>query len=68
MCYLANFSVDRGLSVRLECVGSLIILFTAILAVAAMATGNVDVSLVGLVLSYAWSATGSLVSTIVHLR
>ena len=68
MCYLANFSVDRWLSVRLECVGSLIILFTAILAVAAMATSNVDVGLVGLVLSYALSATGSLVSTVVHLR
>jgi ATP-binding cassette subfamily C (CFTR/MRP) protein 1 len=68
MCYLANFSVDRWVSVRLECVGSLIILFTALLAVAAMATSNVDVGLVGLVLSYALSATGSLVSTLVHLR
>lgn len=62
MCYLGKFSVDRWVCVRLECVGSLIILFTAVLAVTSVVTHNADVGLVGIVLSYALSTTGSLVS------
>ena len=38
-----------------EMLGSLIVLFTAVLAVTAVATSNVDVGFVGIVLSYALS-------------
>ncbi|KAH7930359.1 P-loop containing nucleoside triphosphate hydrolase protein [Leucogyrophana mollusca] len=60
MCYLPSTSVNRWLAVRLEFVGAVIILFTAILAVTAVVTSNVDAGLVGLVLSYALNTTGSL--------
>lgn len=62
MCYLPSISVNRWLAVRLEFVGSAIILFTAIFAVAAVMTSNVDAGLVGMVLSYALNTTGALVS------
>lgn len=68
MCYLANFSVDRWLSVRLECIGSIIILFTATLSVTAVVTSDVDIGLVAIVLSYALNTTGSLVSTVCWWR
>jgi ABC-type multidrug transport system fused ATPase/permease subunit len=60
MCYLPGTSVNRWLGVRLEFVGAVILLFTAVLAVAAVVTSNVDAGLVGLVLSYALTTTGSL--------
>ncbi|KIJ59434.1 hypothetical protein HYDPIDRAFT_118534 [Hydnomerulius pinastri MD-312] len=60
MCYLPSTAVNRWLAVRLEFVGSVIILCTAILSVAAVVTRNVDAGLVGLVLSYALNTTGSL--------
>lgn len=62
MCYLPGISVNRWLAIRLEFVGAVIILFTAILAVAAVVTSNVDAGLVGMVLSYALNTTGALVS------
>lgn len=52
------------MAVRLEFVGAVIILFSAILAVAAVATSNVDAGLVGMVLSYALNTTGALVSVL----
>ncbi|KAF8548045.1 P-loop containing nucleoside triphosphate hydrolase protein [Imleria badia] len=60
MCYLPSTTVNRWLAVRLEFLGSVIILGTAFLAVAAVATSNVDAGLVGMVLSYALSTTGAL--------
>ncbi|KAI9460421.1 P-loop containing nucleoside triphosphate hydrolase protein [Boletus coccyginus] len=60
MCYLPSTTVNRWLAVRLEFVGSVIILCTAILSVAAVATSNVDAGLVGMVLSYALNTTGAL--------
>jgi hypothetical protein len=62
MCYLPSTTVNRWLAVRLEFAGSLIILCTAILSVAALMTSNVDAGLVGMVLSYALNTTGALVS------
>ena len=62
MCYLPSTTVNRWLAVRLEFAGSIIILCTAILAVAALMTSNVDAGLVGMVLSYALNTTGALVS------
>ncbi|KAH7888221.1 P-loop containing nucleoside triphosphate hydrolase protein, partial [Phlebopus sp. FC_14] len=60
MCYLPSTSVNRWLAVRLEFVGAVIILVTAVLSVAAVTNSNVDAGLVGLVLSYALNTTGSL--------
>ncbi|KAF8436032.1 hypothetical protein L210DRAFT_3632182 [Boletus edulis BED1] len=60
MCYLPSTAVNRWLAVRLEFVGSVIILCTATFAVAAVVTSNVDAGLVGMVLSYALSTTGAL--------
>ncbi|KAH0839445.1 P-loop containing nucleoside triphosphate hydrolase protein [Lanmaoa asiatica] len=60
MCYFPSTAVNRWLAVRLEFVGAAIILFTAIFAVAAVATSNVDAGLVGMVLSYALNTTGAL--------
>ncbi|KAG2112527.1 P-loop containing nucleoside triphosphate hydrolase protein [Suillus clintonianus] len=60
LCYLPSTSVNRWLAVRLEFVGAIIIFVTAVLTVAAVATSDVDAGLVGLVLSYALSTTGSL--------
>ncbi|KAJ7504548.1 P-loop containing nucleoside triphosphate hydrolase protein [Mycena galericulata] len=60
ICYLPSISVNRWLSIRLEIVGSVIILMVALLAMAALITTGVDAGLVGLVLSYAMNATSSL--------
>ncbi|KAG8218162.1 P-loop containing nucleoside triphosphate hydrolase protein [Butyriboletus roseoflavus] len=60
MCYLPSTAINRWLAVRLEFVGSVIILFTASFAIAAVVTSNVDAGLVGMVLSYALSTTGAL--------
>ena len=62
MCYLPSISVNRWLAVRLEVVGALVILIASLLAMFALITTGVDAGLVGLVLSYALSATSSLVS------
>ncbi|KAI6044047.1 P-loop containing nucleoside triphosphate hydrolase protein [Pisolithus marmoratus] len=60
MCYLPSVSINRWLALRLEFVGSFSILCTALLAVMAVMKSNVDAGLVGLVLSYAWTTTGTL--------
>ncbi|KAJ7767456.1 multidrug resistance-associated ABC transporter [Mycena maculata] len=60
ICYLPSISVNRWLSVRLEIVGSVVILMVALLAMVALITTGVDAGLVGLVLSYAMNATSSL--------
>ncbi|KAI6099033.1 hypothetical protein F5141DRAFT_1144217 [Pisolithus sp. B1] len=60
MCYLPSVSINRWLAVRLEFVGSVIILCAALFAVFAVVKSNVDAGLVGLVLSYALNTTGAL--------
>lgn len=60
MCYLPSVSINRWLAVRLEFVGSVIILCAALFAVMAVMKSNVDAGLVGLVLSYALNTTGAL--------
>jgi len=60
MCYLPSTSVNRWLAVRLEFMGSIIILLTAAMAVSAVVTSSVDAGLVGMVLSYALNTTGAL--------
>ncbi|KAJ8592180.1 P-loop containing nucleoside triphosphate hydrolase protein [Rhizopogon salebrosus TDB-379] len=60
LCYLPSTAVNRWLAVRLEFVGAIIIVTTAMLAVSAVVNSNVDAGLVGLVLSYALNTTGSL--------
>lgn len=56
--------MNRWLSIRLEAVGSVIILIVTLLAMVALITTGVDAGLVGLVLSYAMNATSSLVSLV----
>ncbi|KAI6037805.1 P-loop containing nucleoside triphosphate hydrolase protein [Pisolithus marmoratus] len=60
MCYLPSVSINRWLAVRLEFVGSVIILCAALFAVMAVVKSNIDAGLVGLVLSYALNTTGAL--------
>ncbi|KIK17829.1 hypothetical protein PISMIDRAFT_110603 [Pisolithus microcarpus 441] len=60
ICYLPSVSINRWLAVRLEFVGSVIILCAALFAVVAVVRSNVDAGLVGLVLSYALNTTGAL--------
>ncbi|KIK09066.1 hypothetical protein K443DRAFT_672103 [Laccaria amethystina LaAM-08-1] len=60
ICYLPSISVNRWLAIRLEFVGAMIILVTALLAMSALITTGVDAGLVGLVLSYALNTTSSL--------
>ena len=62
ICYLPSIAVNRWLAVRLEFVGATIIFVTAMLSIVALVTTGVDAGLVGFVLSYALSTTGSLVS------
>ena len=59
--YFPSINCNRWLAVRLEFLGSIIILSTATLSVAALGTSaSLDAGLVGLMLSYALSATQSL--------
>ncbi|KAF8586432.1 metal resistance protein YCF1 [Ramaria rubella] len=60
MCFLPAISVNRWLAVRLEVLGSSLILVAALMACSALVTRGVDAGLVGLVLSYGLSTTGSL--------
>ncbi|KAH8832602.1 P-loop containing nucleoside triphosphate hydrolase protein [Flagelloscypha sp. PMI_526] len=60
ICYLPGIAANRWLGVRLEFVGSVIILVVGLLAVGALITTGVDAGLVGLVLSYAVNTTGAL--------
>ncbi|KAG8738876.1 hypothetical protein FRC12_016520 [Ceratobasidium sp. 428] len=60
MVYLPAVSVNRWLAVRLELLGSCIVLSAAVLSLVALVTTGVDAGLVGLVLSYGLSTTQSL--------
>ncbi|KAF8595618.1 metal resistance protein YCF1 [Ceratobasidium sp. AG-I] len=60
MVYLPAVSVNRWLAVRLELLGSCIVLSAAIFSLVALVTTGVDAGLVGLVLSYGLSTTQSL--------
>ena len=61
ICYLPGVSIDRWLAVRLEFVGTSMILVVSVLSLIALITIGVDAALVGLVLSYALNTTSSLV-------
>ena len=58
VCYYPTFISSRWLSVRLETVGNLIILFASLFAV--LARDTMDPGLVGLSLSYALNVTGAM--------
>ncbi|KZO97808.1 hypothetical protein CALVIDRAFT_513006 [Calocera viscosa TUFC12733] len=58
--YFPSFTCNRWLAVRLEFLGSCIILISAMLATWSVITGRVSAGLVGLMMSYATSVTGSL--------
>ncbi|KAF8340537.1 metal resistance protein YCF1 [Cantharellus anzutake] len=59
--YLPSTYVNRWLAVRLEFLGSCVVLVAAVLSVTTVVVSdNIDSGLVGLVLSYAISTTGSL--------
>ena len=58
MCYYPTFVSSRWLSVRLESIGNLIILFASLFAV--LSRDKMDPGKVGLSLSYALNVTGAL--------
>ncbi|BGP13132.1 hypothetical protein JCM10213v2_001051 [Rhodosporidiobolus nylandii] len=59
--YFASVSCNRWLAIRLEFLGSIIIVSTALLAVFTLVhSGSVDAGIVGLMLSYALSTTQTL--------
>ena len=58
LCYKPSFVASRWLSVRLEFVGNMIIMFASLLAV--LSRGTIDAGMVGLSLSYALNVTGAL--------
>ncbi|CAE7095301.1 unnamed protein product [Rhizoctonia solani] len=60
MVYLPAVSVNRWLAVRLELLGSCIVLAAAVFSLVTLVTTGVDAGLVGLVLSYGLSTTQSL--------
>lgn len=56
-------TINRWLAVRLEFLGSCLMFSTALVSVAALIMSNsVDAGLVGLLMSYTISVTGTLVS------
>eukprot|EP00095_Tigriopus_kingsejongensis_P007287 maker-scaffold313_size211302-snap-gene-0.9 protein:Tk07287 transcript:maker-scaffold313_size211302-snap-gene-0.9-mRNA-1 annotation:"multidrug resistance-associated protein 1 isoform x4" len=57
-CYYPTFVSSRWLSIRLECIGNLIILFAALFTV--LSRDKLDPGLVGLTLSYALTITNSM--------
>ena len=58
VCYYPSFVASRWLSVRLECLGNIIIMFAAFFAV--ISKGTIDPGLVGLTLTYALNVTNAL--------
>ncbi|CCA66783.1 probable YCF1-Vacuolar ABC transporter responsible for vacuolar sequestration of glutathione-S-conjugates [Serendipita indica DSM 11827] len=61
MQYMASINVNRWLAIRLEFIGSMIILLVAVLALVKLLWfGGVDAGLVGMVLSYCLSVSGAL--------
>ena len=57
-CYQPNIAATRWLSIRLEMLGNLIILFSALFAV--IGKGSIDAGLVGVTLTYSSQITTSL--------
>ncbi|PVG00760.1 putative YCF1-vacuolar ABC transporter [Serendipita vermifera] len=61
MQYIASINVNRWLAIRLEFIGSLIVLLVAVLSLVKLLwLGGVDAGLVGMVLSYCLSISGAL--------
>ena len=58
MCYYPGYTSSRWLSVRLEIIGNIILMFAALFAV--LSKGSIDAGSVGLTLSYAFNVTGTL--------
>jgi len=58
MCYYPSICANRWLSIRLECIGNLIVMFASLIAV--LSRGTIDPGVVGLSLSYALNVTGAL--------
>ena len=58
MCYYPSICANRWLSIRLECIGNLIVMFASLVAV--LSRGTIDPGVVGLSLSYALNVTGAL--------
>lgn len=68
ICYLPSVSINRWLAIRLEFVGTCIILTVTMLSLVALITTGVDAAVVGLVLSYALNTTSSLVCSFVQTK
>lgn len=67
-CFVPAMTINRWLAVRLEFLGSCLMFSTALVSVAALIISNsVDAGLVGLLMSYTISVTGTLVSWTVGL-
>jgi hypothetical protein len=63
-CYMPAMVINRWLAVRLEFLGSCLMFSTAITSVSALLISNsVDAGLVGLLMTYTVSVTGTLVRT-----
>jgi ATP-binding cassette subfamily C (CFTR/MRP) protein 1 len=62
ICYLPSVSINQWLAIRLDLLGTIVILTAAFLAMWALVTTGVDAGLVGLVLSYAMNITWTIVS------
>ncbi|KAG8802596.1 hypothetical protein FRC16_009269 [Serendipita sp. 398] len=61
MQYMASIDVNRWLAIRLEFIGSLIILLVAVLSLVTLIwLGGIDAGIVGMVLSYCLSVSGAL--------
>ena len=58
MCYYPGYVSSRWLSVRLEVIGNLVLMFAALFAV--LSRGSINPGSVGLSLSYALNVTGTL--------
>lgn len=62
-CYMPAMTINRWLAVRLEFLGTCLMFSTALVSVSALLiSNNVDAGLVGLLMTYTISVTGSLVS------
>lgn len=57
VCYYPSIVANRWLSVRLETIGNLVVLFASLFAVIGREKGTVDPGLVGLSISYALSVS-----------
>ncbi len=61
-CYMPAMTINRWLAVRLEFLGSCLMFSTALVSVSALLISNsVDAGLVGLMMTYTISVTGTLV-------